>query len=174
MLFDVFPGKGDSELGFKEKLPVFLEWALLRLKYPEQPVRVVLLAEPEKRATSTRWHQQLNAFDARFTRDDLGHRVERLLRLWQIAQSETAWYFPGTSWAVASAKQGKARDEGEKRWQGSDHASGERDYAPGYARVLAQGVDLFAGQDWANLQGLAEVLRDCIDFTDGDSEIDHD
>lgn len=174
MLFDVFPGKGDSELGFKEKLPVFLEWALLRLKYPEQPVRVVLLAEPEKRATSTRWHEQLNAFDARFTRDDLGHRVERLLRLWQIAQSETAWYFPGTSWAVASAKQGKARDEGEKRWQGSDHASGERDYAPGYARVLAQGVDLFAGQDWANLQGLAEVLRDCIDFTDGDSEIDHD
>ena len=49
LLFDAFPGKKLAELDFQHRIPVFIEWALLRLAYPEQTLRVRLLTRPTRR-----------------------------------------------------------------------------------------------------------------------------
>ena len=136
-----------SELDFRQRIGLFIEWALLRLddSRGERPARLCLACAGAKRD----WQDAINSWDARFVaaargRDevalaamatDLCARLLELLDHWRAAQADPRWYFPKTSWAAATRPEGVAA-----AWQGSGGqfgGVGERDYAPGYARLLA-------------------------------------
>lgn len=172
-LFEVFPRKRESDLTFKERVPFFIEWALLRLATPPAtPVRACLLAACGEHAwedTLNEWDAllvaQANAGDATGVRrnlDALAARLGALLRLWQRAQQQPLRYFPKTSWAALGDKP----DAAHRAWQATGHGTGERDYAPGYAWLLAGEME-FAPEhpQFVELQALAQQLRALIDVT---------
>ncbi len=151
--------KAEKDLTFRERVPIFLDWALLRLATArtEQPlpaVRVTALVKDE-----TPWFDSLDAWDARFLAANadarvlmlgaLEQRVAGLIGFWREAQSRPHWYFPKTSWkALQLAQQvGAADDDGSALdrlgdvWSSSSHGMGERDYGPGYARMLAGDIE---------------------------------
>ena len=163
MLLQAFVGKKDSDLNFKERLPLFIEWALLRLKYTDvdQRIRVCALTEPSATAKGAApadvWPRALNDIDAMLAeawqhRDaatlaaihaDISKRMQRLLQILDQAARDTLNYFPKTSWIAA---QGNIDDIAHKitsAWAGDDFGHrGERDYEPGYAGWLARDADL--------------------------------
>jgi exodeoxyribonuclease V gamma subunit len=71
---------------------------------------------------------------------DLRRRVAALLDRYCAAQAEPRAYFPKTSWIAATQPGDIART-----WQGGYASTGERDYAPGYARLLAGDEDFASG-----------------------------
>lgn len=185
-LLRVFGGKGgklkkEAELGFRERVPMFLDWALLRLHSARSggtipAVRLCPLLDGEER----RWVRGINRWDEVFLQGDvtqrmamcgeLAQRVRQLLDWWSEAQSSPRWYFPKSSWAAISnriypkTRAGKSSaadgiDEPAQLSIGSswiaDHGGvGERDYAPGYSHLLAGDVDFAEGS--AELAALAE------------------
>jgi exodeoxyribonuclease V gamma subunit len=172
-LFEVFPRKKEADLCFKERLPFFIEWALLRLTTPSVvPVRACLLAA----CGEHQWEDTLNEWDAllvaQATRGDtasvqikidaLAARLGTLLRVWQRAQQQPLRYFPKTSWAALGDKP----DAAQNAWQGGGYGKGERDFGPGYALLLAGEMD-FAPEHphFVELQALAQQLRALIDLT---------
>ncbi|MEI7035576.1 exodeoxyribonuclease V subunit gamma [Fulvimonas yonginensis] len=150
-VFELFVGKKEGDLGFRERLPLFIEWALLRLLTPAAtPVRLCLLVEGEHP-----WQDRLNGWDASLVaaspaeqatlRAGLESRLGALLDLWRDARRRPARYFPRTSWAVAQCLSG-GRPPSLSAWLGNDRSPGECDYAPGYARLLAGEVRFEPGQ----------------------------
>ncbi|HET6805819.1 MAG TPA: exodeoxyribonuclease V subunit gamma [Frateuria sp.] len=150
-VFELFVGKQEADLGFRERLPLFIEWALLRLLTPATtPVRLCLLAEGEHP-----WQERINAWDGALLaaspdrqvamRAELEARLGVLLELWRDAQRQPARYFPRTSWAVAQCLSG-GRPPSLAAWLGNERTQGECDYAPGYARLLAGDVRFEPGQ----------------------------
>ncbi len=169
-VFEAWPGKQTSELTFRERVPLFLEWALLRLAAdPAVPVRVGVLTADDGAEVEAPFHAWADALEAHFAADDLAaadamrdalaDRVEALLAIWQQAQQRPGRYFPRTSWAALDEKDDAAR----LAWEGGFN-TGERDYAPGYARLLAGEANFHAGQaDHVALQSLARDLAVLID-----------
>ncbi|MEO8748540.1 MAG: hypothetical protein ABI379_12915, partial [Rhodanobacter sp.] len=167
--------KAEPELSFKDRVPLFLEWALLRLHTASAlgsavpPIRLRMLVA----GTDTRWQDGINAWDQRFMAaspharatllDELERRVAQLLQWWQAAQATPGWYFPKAAWATVKAglyaKPLKAPADGTadaraevptvsvgQVWVSShDDGVGERDYAPGYSQLLAGDVDFADG-----------------------------
>ena len=97
---------------------------------------------------------------ARAMLDALAARVAALLAIWQQAQQRPGRYFPRTSWAALDEKDDAAR----QAWEGGSFATGERDYAPGYARLLAGEANFAAGHpDMPPCSALARRLAALID-----------
>ncbi|UGB38405.1 exodeoxyribonuclease V subunit gamma [Frateuria soli] len=165
---EVYPGKTEDKLGFRERVPFFLEWALLRLATEAPtPVRACLLTEGAERA----WEAMFNDWDdsylaadaggAQAMREDLAARVAALLDLWRQAQRYPMPYFPRTSWAALDERPEKA----QQTWAGSFGHPGERDYAPGYAWLLAGETDFSPDQPaFADLQAFAARLLRLINL----------
>lgn len=178
-LFDVFPDKkSEEDFSFKERIGAFLEWASLRLNDEAgvSPVRILLLTAGK----SSPWQDALNRRDEAFiaalrggddaTADrllaDLQRRVEALVAFWAAAQARPSWYFPQTSWAAATSTDGAKI---ENAWSGG-FQRGERDYAPGYAAVLARDARFEPGQtDYAALLAKARELFALIDLDAGEA-----
>ncbi|MCX7512817.1 exodeoxyribonuclease V subunit gamma [Frateuria sp. STR12] len=166
--FEVYPGKAEDKLGFRERVPFFIEWALLRLATdPSVPVRACLLtdgAEHAWEAMFNGWDEACRAVDAstaQAMRADLAARVGTLLELWRQAQCYPSRYFPKTSWAALDERLDKA----QSTWAGSHGHPGERDYAPGYAWLLAGDADFSPGQPaFADLQAFAQRLQALINL----------
>jgi exodeoxyribonuclease V gamma subunit len=166
--FEVFPGKAEDKLGFRERVPFFIEWALLRLATePSTPVRACLLADGDEHA----WEAMFSGWDdayrtadadvAQAMREDLAARVGALLDLWRQAQRYPVPYFPRTSWAALDERPEKA----QQTWAGSFGHPGERDYAPGYAWLLAGEADFSPDQPaFAELQAFAARLLRLINL----------
>lgn len=148
-VFDVYPGKkGEATLGFKERIGFFLEWALARLADPAgtQAVRACIVIDGDR----ADWQDSFNRWDDAFMTAvhaddasarqrmlaDLTHRVTKLLGFWLDAQQQPAWYFPATSWAAATDSKIPPM-AATRKWMSLHDATGERDYSPGYARLLA-------------------------------------
>ena len=142
LLFDAYPGKRLAQLDFRQRIPLFIEWAVLRLAYPHQPLQIVVLTEPDKKNDPARWDLQWNALDARTRHADLDARLAALIAFWQQSPEAPLQYLPKTAWAAASSTVDKRRDAMRAAWQSGYAHTGERDYAPGYAAWLARGVDL--------------------------------
>jgi exodeoxyribonuclease V gamma subunit len=196
-LLRVFGGNGDrlkkeAELGFRERVPMFLDWALLRLHSARAggtlpALRLRPLLDGDERP----WQDGINDWDARFMAvDDAGRaallgelerRLQRLLGWWIEAQSAPRWYFPKSAWAAISeriypkkrtrrssdleAADEPARIDIGSSWIAGHGGVGERDYAPGYSHLLAGEVDFAEGS--AELAALAEfalTLYRCISF----------
>ena len=165
LLFDAFPGKRLAELGFQQRIPVFIEWALLRLAHPQQPLRVRLLTEPDAKEVR-RFDEVLSALDSEQRREDLSVRLSRLIAFWQGAETDPLRYLPKTAWAAASSSDEQTFAAMQKAWASGQYHIGERDYAPGYAALLARGVDP-ADPESLEAQALAahaNGLRDLLDF----------
>jgi len=142
LLFDAYPGKRLAQLDFRQRIPLFIEWAVLRLAYPHQPLQIVVLTEPDKKNDPARWDLQWNALDARTRHADLEARLAALIAFWHQSPEAPLQYLPKTAWAAASSTVDKRRDAMRAAWQSGYAHTGERDYAPGYAAWLARGVDL--------------------------------
>ena len=165
-LFEAWPGKKAESLTFAQRVPLFLDWALLRLAADAAtPVRVAVFTAEEQidvGAPFNAWDEAMLAAapeTARAMRDALTARVAALLAIWRQAQHQPLPYFPRTSWAALDDKPDAAR----QAWEGG-FATGERDYAPGYARLLAGQANFADGQpQHAELQALALRLARLID-----------
>lgn len=149
-----YPAPGDQKtrlkaakvLSFKERVPAFLHWALLRLQRAEAPVRLTLLA-----ADACAFAKDINAWDAHYcaadatTRTalqaDLRRRLRGLVALAQRGLAGQARFYPQAGWAAAQAGENANLDaiaeDVRKLWVKSyGDGTGERDHAPGYARLL--------------------------------------
>jgi exodeoxyribonuclease V gamma subunit len=109
------------------------------------------------------WDETLRAAapeTSRAMREALAARVAALLTIWRQAQQQPLPYFPRTSWAALDDKPEAAR----QAWEGQGQGTGERDYAPGYARLLAGEANFADGQpQHAKLLALALRLAHLID-----------
>jgi exodeoxyribonuclease V gamma subunit len=157
LLLDVFPDKTETSLSFRQRLPLFVAWAALRLQHTDEACVLRVLCS---NGPST-WATHLEKLD----RETLRHRLEQLLAFWKQAQQRPCWYFPETSWAIARATPETRRSKAMGAWQARDGERGESLNAPGYAGWLARGVDLFdtGGADWAELEANALALGALID-----------
>jgi exodeoxyribonuclease V gamma subunit len=171
-VMDVYPGKAkESELDFKARIGFFLEWALLRLDDPDgrHAVHACAVIAGER---DDRWEHSFNHWDrafvsARAGRDamlrELEHRVAGLVEFWLRSQRQPQWYFPATSWtAVMDGIEAAA-----ERWKGATGPygkRGEREYTPGYARLLAGEREFGAGPDGAALLANAQRLQALINL----------
>jgi exodeoxyribonuclease V gamma subunit len=149
-LFELFPkAQKESELGFRERLPLFLEWALLQLDGgPEVRLCVPLGGREQPWLDGlSRWNDACRAAAPAARAgmlDDLRARLAELVGFHLTSQQRPGCYFPRSSWEAATRGIAAAA----LRWQGSGGdfgRVGERDYAPGYARLLAGGLELAPG-----------------------------
>ncbi len=195
-LLRVFSGSGgklpkEAELSFKERVPMFLDWALLRLHSARAggslpAVRLRALVGGDARP----WQDGINRRDEDFMRADpaqragllaeLEQRLQQLLDWWVEAQAAPRWYFPKSAWAAISARRpnagaGHAADADERpappsvgsSWIATHGGVGERDYAPGYSHLLAGEVDFAPGSaELASMTQFALALHRCISFDD--------
>jgi len=171
-VMDVYPGKAkESDLDFKARIGFFLEWALLRLDDPDgrHAVRACAVIAGER---DCRWEHSFNHWDRAFVATgsdkeamlhELDRRVGGLVEFWLRSQRHPQWYFPATSWAAVQG----GIEAAAKRWSGSTDPfgkRGEREYAPGYARLLAGEREFDAGAAADALLENAERLQSLINL----------
>ncbi len=183
----------EDELDFRRRLPLFLDWALLRLASAQSevaPLRVLALVDMD---SPTPWLDGLNAWDAALCAAPpekrasllaaLQERIVQLLSFWREGQSGHLPYLPKTSWtALSEPIEGKRVDSPpyperlatavEAAWNGGDRLLGEADYGAGYARLLIGELD--TTPDSADIERLLEFARsllECItlDAAEGDA-----
>jgi exodeoxyribonuclease V gamma subunit len=169
-VLEVRPGKQETDLGFRERIALFLRWALLRLDTePKRAVRAALVVSPESgRREPDPWASAFNDWDDRLLLAkpavrakllaDLERRVAGLVEFFLTSQRQPQWYFPRTSWAAVGDDPAPA----VAAWAGGYQQTGERDYGPGYARLLAGERDFGDEGDYDRLHAGAERLRALI------------
>ena len=179
----------EGDLDFRERVPVFLEWALLRLAtargdLPLPALRVLLLVkdvDPPWQRGIQRWDDALLVADENrraVMLAELQARVARLLRWWHEAQYRVLWYFPKTSWKAAQwladaptpelrAAQVREAAAIATAWFDPWRGTGEREYSPGYNRLFAGERRFTAGEPELDLllQFAGELDR-CITLPD--------
>jgi exodeoxyribonuclease V gamma subunit len=122
---------GSRELA--RQLRLLLRWCLLQLATPADapPARLLLL----NRDGADDWATRLDQLAQTAPRGALAAaaraRLEGLLALYLDAARRPLAYFPKASAALLDGK------EAASVWLGGPRQRGERDYAPGYARLLA-------------------------------------
>jgi len=100
---------------------------------------------------------------------DPGHLqagLRRLIELWLGSERQPLLFFPRTAWAYATATTDKRLDAARKAWLGDENEhKGERDYAPGHARLLARDLDLFdvASDAHAAFAAAVAAVADVLD-----------
>lgn len=162
-----FPGKKHEQLDLGQRVCLFLQWALLRL-HPAlegHDVKLSLLhadqASDDVQASSNQRWAAASGPAREAIRAELQGRVARLVGLFLAAQEQPLAYFPKTATAALADKSIASA------WAGGFNHVGERDHAPGYARLLA-GEDAFeASGDRAHLGDIAWELL-CLARFDGD------
>ena len=171
-LLDIAPGKKESDLGFKLTIGIFIRWALLRLADSggEHRVRVCMVSSKSDGSTTQQYGdwdtwflnaiKQGNQQAARDMLDDLRERLIGLIHFWKQSIILPRWYFPVTSAAADRDNPAAA----SAAWLGSDRSTGERDYAPGYSRLLGGDRAFDEGDDFEQLCRNAEQLRALIDL----------
>lgn len=185
-IHDAFPGKSIDALDYRQRVGLFLEWALARLDDPagQRSVRMCIAVGgvklgKEQRAAGVdargEWQLGFERWDAAFmhavaagdgaTRTRmlaaLTQRVSGLLEIWRAARHAPLGYFPRTSWLAVDDDE-RTRKAVQIAWAGGDYATGERDHAPGYARLLAGQRGFDGDDDYQCLLHTAERLRALI------------
>jgi exodeoxyribonuclease V gamma subunit len=153
------PNKALKALDYGKRIPLFLQWALLRLApdLADVPVRIAwLLAEPPgDDAPWQAWEQAWQHADGSVRvalRAQLTASVAELLALFAQAQQQPSAYFPKTA---------SARNPNEA-WVGGFNFAGERDYGLGYARLLAGDLTFADAAGQAALQAVSERIEGAL------------
>jgi exodeoxyribonuclease V gamma subunit len=180
--------RAEEALHFGQRLPLFLDWACLRLASAvdcaPQPLQVLALLDAK---SPTPWIDALNAFDhalcaAAPTRRvpllaALRERLQRLLDVFAHGQGGGLLYLPRASWSAlgvaAEAESGGLPDPLRLQravglaLHGGGPFTGELDFGPGYARLLFGDRDFSAESPALHaLRAQAEALQACIDLAD--------
>ncbi|WP_330946448.1 exodeoxyribonuclease V subunit gamma [Thermomonas sp. LB-4] len=146
--------KAPKDLGFKDRVPAFLHWALLRLHAAggdePGPVRLTMLAdgEPDLAAQVNAWDLRYCAADAagRAALDaDLRRRLRALVELMHMGRQGLSWFHPQSGWAALGALQtamekpegSQGEGEAEKEADGADEPSAEAEAAAQQSREAA-------------------------------------
>ena len=152
---DKKPLKNAGSLDLGHRVGMFVHWAAVRLAQAdtevasESPaaVRLILLAEGES-ALATKLADWDAVFLAEPTRRaamlaHLRQRLSAIVTLWHEAAEQPPMYFPATSQAALEASRSEqkppAKAANTKFESASKQHPGERDYAPGWNRILARG-----------------------------------
>ncbi len=126
-----------KSVNYSKLLPLFLQWAALRISRPDCRCRVALMYLKTIKKELRCVRHDLDQFpdDPALLRASLSTLLEQYL----TAETTAGSYFPATSFAYAlELAEGKNDPLGKARkvWA-PDFGTGERDYSPGYNRVLA-------------------------------------
>lgn len=190
--------KAPKDLSFKDRVPAFLHWALLRLHAAAGdepiPVRLTMLAdsEPDLAAQVNAWDLGYCAADtaARAVLEaDLRRRLRALAELMRRGRQGRSWFHPQSGWAALGALQTAMRKaegnqgegEAEKEADCADQPSAEAQAAAQRAReaAIAKAVrgkwvsDFGRGvgeRDYA--PGYAQLLEGDLVFGDPDTDPD--
>jgi exodeoxyribonuclease V gamma subunit len=188
--------KAPQDLSFKDRVPAFLQWALLRLQHASTdtpaPVRLTMLAAGEPDLA-----MQANDWDARYCgadtakraamEADLRRRLRALIELMRMGREGTSWFHPKSGWAALQAQQGvpkKAKGkqgeaEAEKDADCADEPSAEAAAQQSREAAIAKAVRgkwvSESGQgvgerDYA--PGYAQLLEGDLIFGDPDTDPD--
>ncbi|WP_081683441.1 exodeoxyribonuclease V subunit gamma [Arenimonas composti] len=162
-VFAAFPHVDrEHDLGFGERLPLFLVWALLRLapENAERRVRLCLLLKHSARARGERypWQRAIAEWDEAWVHADAdlrkllsGALEQHVSTLLEHAVAPPPTWFPRTASAVVTGR------DAEEAWQQ------ERAYTPGYARLLGRGLGFAEGSgEEAALRLRARRLAEAI------------
>lgn len=144
--------KAPEALGFKELVPAFLQWATLRLQPATgplmTPVRLTLLAagEPVMATRINEWDRVYCASEpvAKMAMQvDLRRRLRALVAYWVRAREGRSYFYPKIGWEALQAAKTiggehahEIADKVQSAWVKDFGGVGERDYSPGYARLL--------------------------------------
>ena len=159
----LLPAKKLKDIDLGQRIRLFLQWALLRLDpaYADGALPLSLLAADglveDAYATWNLCWSDADAAARGEMHQHLQARVERLLALYLQAQRAPLAYFPKSSTAAGL---GRSIDAA---WAGGYHQTGERDYAPGYAQVLAGQAPF---DDPAQRGALIEIAQELERFLD--------
>ena len=179
--------KGDA-LGFKERIPAFLHWALLRLVPADAgepaPVRLTMLADGDcdLAVTINAWDEAYCNADAS-TRarldSDLRGRLGVLVERWIQGRAGKSYYYPRSAGAALASRpggsdvldsldswMGAASGKVADTWKGGWNSGGERDYAPGFAHFL-EGDLVFGDPDSdPGRMAIAALLQEAAQLDD--------
>ena len=159
--------KKARDLDFKDRIPAFLHWALLRLQRADGgPVRLTMLAdgEPDLAQCANAWDEAYCRAEAparAALQADLRRRLRGLVEHWRMARQGGAYFYPKAGWKALHASDEEAIAKAVRAvWVNDFGGAGERDYAPGYAAML-EGDLLFGDADSdADGQALAALVRE--------------
>lgn len=170
---NAFKLRKEADLDFGKRIPIFLDWALLRLQTSAGDARALRLALPLVEAAAP-WSDAINRWDARFIAadalergamaTDLRRRVHGLLMHWH--EAEHLRYFPKSSWLMRDHADAGAF---AKAFEGGSHATGEGDYGAGQMRWLARGGD-WHNEDLEALHRHAVELQVLIDLAEAQTD----
>lgn len=120
-------------------LPLWAQYAVLRLQRPEQPVHALLLCGDSKGKA---------VFDPRPVRwaerplTQLRTQLSWLCAQVDAARQQPSWWFPHTAWKWLGGRTPEARRAtGLMAWRGVREHPGESAYQPPYAAWIARGHD---------------------------------
>ncbi|MDO4710148.1 MAG: exodeoxyribonuclease V subunit gamma [Pseudomonadota bacterium] len=161
----------DPELRFDRRCRIFIDWLAARLSLPQaEPLHCTL-----SWSRQDPWLASLNRADALFRSGQIGREwleapLAWLLAAWRDAALYPRRYFPRTSWAAWQAMQKDGADAASiaravaAAWA-PVRGNGERDYAPGYTRLLAGDENFAEGsQALAELCDFARVLAGQLEY----------
>ena len=159
MLFDAKP---TGTAGLRELLAFYIDWAALRLMQHEKLQGVLLeCSSSGNTVQSKRLDPVLKQGN-----DDLRRGLRRLIETSLATDQQPLLFFPKTALAYASGSPNDRLFKAAAAWEGSDHGGmGERNYAPGYAALLCQGLDFFDEHSPAH-QAFVEATKLVCDVLD--------
>ena len=160
----LFDAKPAGAAGFAELLGFYIDLAALRLScgsdfpacFVQKPEGVGQAFGPPELL------QPMLAQEAAQLREGL--RV--LIRATDGARIRPPLFFPKTTWAWATADAEKRHVKAQNAWQGDEvNRNGERDYAPGYAGLLARDLDFLDRNSpaHAHFVAAAELVAGVLD-----------
>lgn len=140
---------------FRLLLPLYLDWAALRLAAPDQPAGLVAIVRGS--------NGPVLGLPRPFSEDPARLRagLARLLALHREARGTAGAYFPRTSHACASAREPRFElADARASWRGGsrDFGLGERDFEPGYNHLFG-GDESFLREGSARAARFADIAR---------------
>ena len=131
-----------GEATFKELLTFFIDLAALRLELDADPIAEFVENAKIGKSLVARTPALLDCIRNQ-SRGQMRDGLRRLIHASRAARAQPELYFPKTAWTWATTEHpGPAA---RRAWEGGDFIQrGERDYAPGYAGVLARDLDFLA------------------------------
>ncbi|HEX3895485.1 MAG TPA: exodeoxyribonuclease V subunit gamma [Rudaea sp.] len=133
----VFHAKPHGAMDFRDLVPFYVDWAVLRLSQPNVlRADVFECADGAKNPRAPKLIDAIVSQDPRQLRAGLGE----LLNMTRHATNAPPLFFPKTAWAWSSAPADERRDaEARKAWEGNGpRQKGEAGFEPGYAALAAR------------------------------------
>ncbi len=160
---NLFDAKPAGTVEFRELVPFYIDLAVLRLSLGT-PVSACFVEKGKNAGDAT----MSALIGLMHDQDDTQLRsgLLRLIGAGQAARTRPALYFPKTAWAWASAAADKRAYAARNAWESAGFAgTGESDYAPGYAGLLARDMNFLDTGAAAHAAFVAatELVADVID-----------